>query len=158
MFLFIVGCKPGNGKPGNIQIHLMFLFISLSTGMVTYYANSNTSHVLIYHNTALAQRDNALHSNTSHVLIYPEQSFGLCSWVKFKYISCSYLSLRASKFNILREKFKYISCSYLSICSIQHTNITSIQIHLMFLFIEQYRTVKKEVNLIQIHLMFLFIG
>ena len=54
--------------------------------------NLNTSHVLIYPgietNSIIAGKD----LNTSHVLIYPRRAFGEMFGVRFKYISCSYLS------------------------------------------------------------------
>ena len=53
--------------------------------------------------------------NTSHVLIYPvsmEEPFTCIAM--FKYISCSYLSLKWTKTKVYMIGFKYISCSYLS--------------------------------------------
>ena len=100
------------------------------------YANSNTSHVLIYLIPQNAQTLSNANSNTSHVLIYQ------CTALKdeneklgFKYISCSYLSaktlksisctLNSNTSHVLIYRgcsfridspfsFKYISCSYLS--------------------------------------------
>ena len=84
-----------------------------------------------------------------HCIIYSD--------VKFKYISCSYLSLHKITQNHLRKKFKYISCSYLSANSSSPIYPSCIQIHLMFLFINSQSPAGKRVGLIQIHLMFLFI-
>ena len=96
----------------------------------------------------------------------------------FKYISCSYLSNGIQYFRCFRWQFKYISCSYLSISSTSSAQTFSIQIHLMFLFIQAcvssltilyysntshvliYRNMDaicKEIFVIQIHLMFVFI-
>ena len=98
----------------------------------------------------------------------------------FKYISCSYLSIKCSNKTISAAEFKYISCSYLSFMVIfpvsrtKHSNtshvliylytyplsqlyLSYIQIHLMFLFISRDDRNKYGSTLIQIHLMFLFI-
>ena len=56
----------------SIQIHLMFLFISMNVSDIRY-----------------GNHD----SNTSHVLIYPSNTTNQNLFIKFKYISCSYLSL-----------------------------------------------------------------
>ena len=56
-----------------------------------------------------------VHLNTSHVLIYRKRNiFRPCGRYKFKYISCSYLSMLTSEQGMQKYKFKYISCSYLS--------------------------------------------
>ena len=79
MFLFILNGAAGSNTQRSIQIHLMFLFIlNLQISL---------SHLL--------------NSNTSHVLIYLKCSPDGKAVSKFKYISCSYLSIKTS--NILQS-------------------------------------------------------
>ena len=77
----------------HIQIHLMFLFITLLSLLTLLASNSNTSHVLIYLYYAGNGCWYDLNSNTSHVLIYhsPVNNNSYALHI-FKYISCSYLS------------------------------------------------------------------
>ena len=55
--------------------------------------------------------------------------------MRFKYISCSYLSFFSFFHNTKIMIFKYISCSYLSDNRFSNSRSKRIQIHLMFLFI-----------------------
>ena len=80
-----------------IQIHPMFLFIRWNrNGLKPGKCYSNTSYVLIYHRMA------GRHSKFTPA---------------FKYILCSYLSLRFFHMLSLKLSFKYILCSYLSLDS-----------------------------------------
>ena len=97
-----------------IQIHLMFLFILLILLSDLGGLDSNTSHVLIYHNHVRLKVLMCSNSNTSHVLIYQLNLDWLLKEMKFKYISCSYLSRKYHPKSIYGLLFKYISCSYLS--------------------------------------------
>ena len=72
----------------------MFLFIIFPLTIFYTNENSNTSHVLIYHQ-----------------LRYENYGY----YEKFKYISCSYLSCSPPPLAQVISRFKYISCSYLSI-------------------------------------------
>ncbi len=78
----------------DIQIHLMFLFISFSKPSYESFFDSNTSHVLIYPTPSIRSANRV---------------------IPFKYISCSYLSPLKDSQNSYRKRFKYISCSYLSV-------------------------------------------
>ena len=60
--------------------------------------NLNTSHVLIYLDTSSDVAAEVFYLNTSHVLIYPKGAWHIHLVIKFKYISCSYLSLLHLKF------------------------------------------------------------
>ncbi len=77
------------------------------------YVNLNTSHVLIYRFTTV---------------VYEEKG-------KFKYISCSYLSIPTACATVFIALFKYISCSYLSapfICPVagfMHLNTSHVLIY-----------------------------
>ena len=83
------------------------------------YNDSNTSHVLIYPSSSQPFFMVSAHSNTSHVLIYPKlYSITLLDIIRFKYISCSYLSLAGAAVGGSDFIFKYISCSYLSLFGI----------------------------------------
>ena len=53
--------------------------------------------------------------NTSHVLIYHIHPLVKSLHIRFKYISCSYLSDFDIYDYIASKLFKYISCSYLSL-------------------------------------------
>ncbi len=67
--------------------------------------------------------------------------------VIFKYISCSYLSGKKVANTIYYLWFKYISCSYLSRCFfISSKPAIHIQIHLMFLFIQEQRLSRQPAN------------
>ena len=113
----------------------MFLFIVFLVYFSLRVTDSNTSHVLIYHNRDSLVDWITSDSNTSHVLIYLTTSKTAYSASTFKYISCSYLSSALNWFfpvssnsntshvliylysialTHLKIRFKYISCSYLS--------------------------------------------
>ena len=67
--------------------------------------------------------------------------FKLCKSVfsrSFKYISCSYLSKDGATLLKTFTPFKYISCSYLSPTELKNPYVHAIQIHLMFLFIQNF--------------------
>ena len=75
--------------------------------------HSNTSHVIVYLFHLLWKSDINTYSNTSHVIVYPTHHRRKNYFLAFKYISCYCLS----------RSFRYsLRC-------------TSIQIHLMLLFI-----------------------
>ena len=100
---------------GNIQIHLMFLFIMLLIFTIIFIklfkyiscsylsrfeillnirlCDSNTSHVPIYLLSVLYSLYVFSHSNTSHVPIYLYAGNINDALKAFKYISCSYLSM-----------------------------------------------------------------
>ena len=71
----------------------MFLFIVFTLPSQSYHNCLNTSHVLIYQHYWSKQEHNKPCLNTSHVLIYLRVLNSIIvSDMKFKYISCSYLS------------------------------------------------------------------
>ena len=74
----------------------------------------NTSHVLIYRNRVYGEYVGTERLNTSHVLIYLFLAPIFHLSKRFKYISCSYLSILAPTYCERSFSFKYISCSYLS--------------------------------------------
>ena len=53
----------------------------------------------------------------------------------FKYIPCSYLSIKTNRLLVQTKQFKYIPCSYLSSVPGYRLSASIIQIHPMFLFI-----------------------
>ena len=55
---------------GQIQIHLMLLFIMLAVKAQFYDVYSNTSHVIVYLYIRQAKVKAGSHSNTSHVIVY----------------------------------------------------------------------------------------
>ena len=117
MFLFILGCLGLVWIPALIQIHLMFLFIIANTFRAAW--NGRFKYISCSY---LSVRS----AVTSYRL------------VAFKYISCSYLSLFTVYEILYPFAFKYISCSYLSVSATSAGRYSSIQIHLMFLFINCY--------------------
>ena len=94
MFLFNQNLFLTKKQVTKIQIHLMFLFNFALNGILVI-ATSIQIHLMFLFNP--------------HGKHNP-------SWIhKFKYISCSYLTLTTYNWRYDLETFKYISCSYLTL-------------------------------------------
>ena len=179
LFLFII--KTINFAKSVTSFKYISCSYLSSSGWITFTrcADSNTSLVLIYHqNNQFCKVGYIIQIHLMFLFILLEK-LGIHLGLTFKYISCSYLSVVAKTICIMAKPFKYISCSYLS--NTQSRNVygmadsntshvliypdayervkrlSTIQIHLMFLFIEYRGPMVKTSKLIQIHLMFLFI-
>ena len=120
---------------GQIQIHLMLLFISKSGENAQVLHNSNTSHVIVYRFPVWQLFHFRYYSNTSHVIVYLAVTAYRRYYKLFKYISCYCLSSIRSVFPIRTCVFKYISCYCLSSMLDLKDRLFIIQIHLMLLFI-----------------------
>ena len=120
----------------SIQIHLMLLFICISSAGLffknqfkyiscyclsarngfhgLYIENSNTSHVIVYPETREKEPEAEGYSNTSHVIVYPyaSGSFKVCPGIQ---IHLMLLFIRDGKDHEQKQSsFKYISCYCLS--------------------------------------------
>ena len=103
-------------QPG-IQIHLMLLFISGAIWRLALKTDSNTSHVIVYRESA-----------------DPDQRVSLIQiHLMLLFINIPRRSVRQT------QSFKYISCYCLSICRMVFRQKARIQIHLMLLFILERR-------------------
>ena len=100
----------------HVSIHLMLFFISMGTKFKQKGESFNTSHVILYRCLSsqevrdivsihlmlffiINHRDRHLKRlicfNTSHVILYPDVKSVIISIMKFQYISCYSLSIKA---------------------------------------------------------------
>ena len=92
MLLFIFSGQIQRRKCHIIQIHLMLLFIPQVLFSQSCFADSNTSHVIVYPIPNFGTDGGFRHSNTSHVIVYHKAKEAVSNKIKFKYISCYCLS------------------------------------------------------------------
>ena len=169
---------------------------------LVFFLHSNTSHVIIYPRICFVLPYVFLNSNTSHVIIYHSFFYRRFSSYSIQiHLMLLFIQKLLAK-QIVQIKFKYISCYYLSLSNIPfsfwHLNSNtshviiyrcnvflfpqnscnsntshviiyrpdlikslchfSIQIHLMLLFIGMFKQTGCKEHKIQIHLMLLFIS
>ena len=157
MFLFIVKVLCGQCKVDTISIHLMFLFIQMTTKLQQTYSYFNTSHVLIHPDAGMPDlrmgiisihlmflfikdlwRDGSTERdfNTSHVLIHRKMEIRQSLTAEIS-IHLMFLFILWQQAHSGKEE--------------------SISIHLMFLFIRKATKRFLSRFFISIHLMFLFI-
>ena len=98
-----------------IQIHLMLFFISVVFEISATPANSNTSHVILYHNRNIAGMRRKWFKYISCYSLSTLPTSPCHFTLGFKYISCYSLSLAVSVLAVSVLAFKYISCYSLSI-------------------------------------------
>ena len=136
----------------------MFLFIVWSLSFRSFSASIQIHLMFLFITTIVSKNE--------HCLI-------------FKYISCSYLSLRSNPTGYFRKTFKYISCSYLShpppkgMLNFRDSNTSHVLIYrsiagwrgktvqfkyISCSYLSNLAVDSCAVSIIQIHLMFLFIS
>ena len=112
MFLFIVTEAFNILSLTTIQIHLMFLFISIASTIIPGIANSNTSYVLIYRSLpSLSFKQITIQIHLMFLFITCLFNYRLLIR-QFKYILCSYLS---TVFQLIRQALKHSNTSYVLI-------------------------------------------
>ena len=123
----------------------MFLFINVFSAQISYISTSfkyiSCSYLSSSHFPMFIILNN---SNTSHVLIYQSTHHRTALLpaiqIHLMFLFIGFFVPASLDF----VKFKYISCSYLSVCLAVPYIHFSIQIHLMFLFIKN--AVQEKIN------------
>ena len=114
MFLFISGIYSLVSSREFIQIHLMFLFISLRRAIpIREYLYSNTSHVLIYRSRkGLARRPKTIQIHLMFLFITIDMAVADWGYIQI-HLMFLFIKGECIKY-VFCFSFKYISCSYLS--------------------------------------------
>ena len=141
-----------------VSIHLMLLFIERSVSMQRYTKTVSIHLMLLF-----------IRNRFPDIVVYGSFQYISCYSLsgirffyehldnQFQYISCYSLSGAKGGYKLTEFEFQYISCYSLSVLDENVAVWKSVSIHLMLLFIGQYKCngcTKKNVS---IHLMLLFI-